>query len=289
MFILLHLSISFYYAISITYMYSRILTPRMRPRKTFYFSLFFIFAVVSLHIFHYYASFAGILILTGTLLANLLFYKDSLFKKAACFIMVYITQLLFEAISYLLTGFAYYLYTGKSYSSNAFYSGPEWTAYAMSLFIFFCAAVFLPPLTQFYRKWIYHRLTPVLILISLPLIIPVCTTFLGDFALVSTYPVFVLCFCIIVYILSYIPAYFGLRKLYRQAQEYYLAQNEYALIEQQMAFSNEIEAQFTEIRKWNHDLNNHLVSLSFLFKEERYSQAQEYLKSLLDIDTDEKL
>lgn len=288
MFIIFHLCISFYYAISITYMHSRILTPRMSPRKTFYSSLFLIFAVISLHIFHHYASFAGILILTGTILSNLLFFKDSLFKKATCFIMVYITQLLFEAISYLLTGLAHYLYTGRAYSSNAFYSEPEWTAYVMFLFIFLCAIVFIPPLTQFYRKWIYHRLTGVLILISLPVIIPVCTTFLNDFALVNTYPVLVLCFYILVYILSYIPAYFGLRKLYRQAQEYYLAQNEYALIEQQMAFSNEIEAQFKEIRKWNHDLNNHLISLSFLFEKERYCEAEEYLKSLLDIDTEEK-
>lgn len=287
MFILFHLCISFYYAISITYIYSHILTPRLSFRKTFYSCFFFIFAVISFHIFYHYASFAGILILTGSFFSNLLFFKDSLFNKATCFIIVYITQLLFEAISYLLTGIVYYLYTGKAYSSNAFYSEPEWTAYAMFFFIFLCAAVFITPLTQFYRKWFYHHLTGVLILISLPVIIPVYTTFLSDFALVKTYPALVLCFYLLVCILSYIPAYFGLRKLYRQAQEYYLAQNEYALIEQQMAFSNEIEAQFKEIRKWNHDLNNHLISLSYLFEKESYSEAEEYLKSLLDIDAHE--
>lgn len=285
---LIYLFISFYYACTISYLYSHILTPRMCSRKNNFICLVSNFAVISLSIFHPFISFRGILCLLSMLLSIFAYFKDSLFKKTICLIMVYVTETLIEALSYLFTDLIYYIYTGEVYSSNFLQQVPFWVTCTMCLFIFLFGIIFLPPLSKLYAKWLHHRLSKALISISFPLIIPFCTGFLYELSFAHTYPSYILILSIGIYLLSYIPAYHGIITLYQQAQEYYLAQKEYSLIEQQMAFSNEIENQFKKIRKWNHDLNNHLFSLSCLFENERYSEAEEYLASLLQIKTKKK-
>ena len=47
-----------------------------------------------------------------------------------------------------------------------------------------------------------------------------------------------------------------------------------------MEFSKELEKECMELRKWNHDIENHLLSLSYLMDMKQYQTAQEYSQAV---------
>ena len=49
----------------------------------------------------------------------------------------------------------------------------------------------------------------------------------------------------------------------------------------QMEFSQEMEKEYRSVRKWNHDMENHLFSLNYLINTKKYDEAEKYLESLL--------
>ena len=49
----------------------------------------------------------------------------------------------------------------------------------------------------------------------------------------------------------------------------------------QMEFSQKMEKEYHSVRKWNHDMENHLFSLNYLIDTKKYDEADKYLESLL--------
>ena len=47
-----------------------------------------------------------------------------------------------------------------------------------------------------------------------------------------------------------------------------------------LSFSKELEKECMELRKWNHDIENHLLSLSYLMDMKQYRTAQEYSQAV---------
>lgn len=52
-------------------------------------------------------------------------------------------------------------------------------------------------------------------------------------------------------------------------------------IGKELAYFNERDRQFQIIRKWNHDISNHLLSLTYLIEQNKTDAAQNYLDALL--------
>ena len=45
--------------------------------------------------------------------------------------------------------------------------------------------------------------------------------------------------------------------------------------------SQKMEKEYHSVRKWNHDMENHLFSLNYLIDTKKYDEADKYLESLL--------
>lgn len=53
------------------------------------------------------------------------------------------------------------------------------------------------------------------------------------------------------------------------------------LLKKQLELSNEIKDEYVRIRKWNHDIENHLLSLSYLIDMQKTEDAQNYCATIL--------
>lgn len=71
----------------------------------------------------------------------------------------------------------------------------------------------------------------------------------------------------------------------------YLAQEEKAHLEkeqhikeihQEIKHLHAIEKEYKKLYRWNHDIGNHLNSISYLVDKKEYKQAEEYIRELLD-------
>lgn len=65
-----------------------------------------------------------------------------------------------------------------------------------------------------------------------------------------------------------------------------LKKQQVELIESQLTSYKETEAQYIEIRHWNHDIANHLLSLAHLIESSKNEEAKEYIHNI--IETEEK-
>lgn len=66
-----------------------------------------------------------------------------------------------------------------------------------------------------------------------------------------------------------------------------LKQQQVELVESQLTSYKETEAQYIEIRHWNHDIANHLLSLAHLIESSKNEEAKEYIRNIID-DEEEK-
>ena len=67
-----------------------------------------------------------------------------------------------------------------------------------------------------------------------------------------------------------------------QAQEEASASRHHQLqlMKEQLSLSREMEKEYQALRKWNHDVENHLLSLSYLMDMKKYEQTASYCRSI---------
>lgn len=71
-------------------------------------------------------------------------------------------------------------------------------------------------------------------------------------------------------------------KTVRQKQLAYIHnQSEMEMVRKQLESSNQMKEEYTRLRKWNHDAQNHLVALSYLMDMQRYPEALNYCNTIL--------
>lgn len=75
----------------------------------------------------------------------------------------------------------------------------------------------------------------------------------------------------------------GLKNLTKQEEQRLINQHRLQLIKNQLEASKKLESEYQSLRKWNHDVENHLLALSYLMDMKRYDEASEYLKKISDI------
>ena len=71
------------------------------------------------------------------------------------------------------------------------------------------------------------------------------------------------------------------RNIYAREKEHELLVQQMDFTRKQMEFSQEMEKEYRSVRKWNHDMENHLFSLNYLINTKKYDEAEKYLDSLL--------
>ena len=91
-------------------------------------------------------------------------------------------------------------------------------------------------------------------------------------------------FCILYWILCILGSllfYRAICTLRLQHEKHICHQQKTLLLKEQLNASQTLSAEYASLRKWNHDIGNHLFSLSYLINAKNYSEADKYLRSVL--------
>lgn len=91
-------------------------------------------------------------------------------------------------------------------------------------------------------------------------------------------------FCILYWVLCILGSFLFYRAictLRLQHEKHLWHQQEALLLKKQLNASKTLSAEYASLRKWNHDIENHLFSLSYLINAKNYSEADKYLESVL--------
>lgn len=77
----------------------------------------------------------------------------------------------------------------------------------------------------------------------------------------------------------------GMRTVRRKQLAYIHNQSEMEMVRRQLETSAKMQEEYTNLRKWNHDAQNHLVALSYLMDMQRYPEALNYCNTILSYTT----
>ena len=91
-------------------------------------------------------------------------------------------------------------------------------------------------------------------------------------------------FCILYWVLCVLGSFLFYRAictLRLQHEKHICHQQEALLLKKQLNASKTLSAEYASLRKWNHDIENHLFSLSYLINAKNYNEADKYLESVL--------
>ena len=115
----------------------------------------------------------------------------------------------------------------------------------------------------------------------LPLVAPV---FLNVIISLQKKPISVLALSIIYWIIcigSYLLFLRAVRSLAQQHREYLQKKMEIELMKKQMNDSVQLSNEYANLRKWNHDIENHIMSVMYLMNMKKYEEAETYTASVL--------
>ena len=73
----------------------------------------------------------------------------------------------------------------------------------------------------------------------------------------------------------------AVRSLAQQHREYLQKKMEIELIKKQMNDSVQLSNEYASLRKWNHDIENHIMSVMYLMDMKKYEEAETYTASVL--------
>ena len=114
-----------------------------------------------------------------------------------------------------------------------------------------------------------------------PLIAPV---FLNVIISLQKKPEAVLALSIIYWIIcigSYLLFLRAVRSLAQQHREYLQKKMEIKLMKKQINDSVQLSNEYASLRKWNHDIENHIMSVMYLMDMKKYEEAETYIASVL--------
>lgn len=72
------------------------------------------------------------------------------------------------------------------------------------------------------------------------------------------------------------------KEISKSSHDIALKQQQVELVESQLTSYKETEAQYIEIRHWNHDIANHILSLAHLIESSKNEEAKEYIRNIIE-------
>ena len=150
----------------------------------------------------------------------------------------------------------------------------------IELLIFALNYLFYKNVVSLLKECINYLKFTLLLLITFPVFLPLIATEVIHYAAFTNHfiPVFLYIICCFISILLFIHALNVFKK--EQAN---LNRNlhKIELLKKQLEMSEEMKQEYTKIRKWNHDIENHLLSLAYLTDMKKTEEAEKYCISVL--------
>lgn len=266
-----HSFIMLFYLLIICYIYKRLLTPRENLQHVFLFSFLVMTPDLLVSILNYH-----LVVYVHWLFIALplfFFYQDSIKRRLTCYIVVYLILLFGELFGFFIACVIASIQTGNVIT-------PQQVEGGQALLAAFCTILsdtVMALLAASFLKSLFAFLSAgTIALIGFPVIL--CTVL---HTLVSIWPslIFLLAF---LFPLCYFILHRGFQNMQRQERSRQQKESQRLLLEKQLLYSQELEAEYQRLRKWNHDISNHLMALSYLLENKKYQEGDAYIQSLLE-------
>lgn len=211
-----------------------------------------------------------------------LFFKDKLRRRLAAFFVLIEILVTGETLTSYLLITANALFFSKTLTFSGMITVETIPQMLLMSFLYILSNLFIVPGAVHLLKR-YHHILP-LGTIAL-LLLPVQVYSLEQGILLHHEQLDILPLLILLYFaigfLTFIPVFFGFHNIDRQAHTNANTENQLNLLQKQLDHSITVEKRYQNIRKWNHDFENHLFSLEWLLENQKFSDAKKYLDDLL--------
>ena len=214
-------------------------------------------------------------------LVCLVFFQESVLKKLSCYIIYQLSGTLIEIIACNLFLLFYSFMLGTSMAATSISEITELKdIILMTLFNAIVGVYFYYNEVVLLKRCLSYLKLRTFVQLLLPILVPVLLqgtlmynlnqpSFLGYSLIYGT-----------VCLSTYFFFQKGIRKIRLQNQQYLLKTQRMSLLKNALAFSREMEQEYVSLRKWNHDAENHLLSLSYLSDMEKYEEASAYCRNI---------
>lgn len=266
--ILGHCIMLVFYICAVTYFYCHILTPKHQRKLTYLISclvmtpdlLICIYNYQNVTYFHWFI----------IMLPLLFLFQDSVKKRAACYVTVYLILMFSELIGFFISCTLISLILGRIILPSEVTGGQ---AILSSIFIILSGIILIWMTFSYIIKLFRYMKMSTLLLIVLPVIL--CTiahTFIENSRWTClTIPLFILCYPVL---------HKGFQMMKTQERKRHQREQQSLLIEKQLSFSKDLEQEYRELQKWNHDIDNHILALSYLMQTGNYKDCIRYIENI---------
>ena len=150
----------------------------------------------------------------------------------------------------------------------------------IQMLIFSLHYLFCKNIVSLLQKCINYLKFTLLLLIIFPVFLPLIATEVLNYVTFMNHFIPVLLY-IICCIISFLLFIHGLNLLKKEQADFNRNLHKMELLKRQMETSEEMKQEYVKIRKWNHDIENHLLSLSYLTDMQKTEEAEKYCTSVL--------
>ena len=214
----------------------------------------------------------------GIFVGLLILFQDSARRKLTYFVFFILIFLTIESTAILL--YKLYRYWGNGVLLASFRVEELKTSTDMSVMAVFYFLAAIPVLWKVPQMLKLYSQNPFPIMeIILPIQMASSTQILPMQYQSPYYPVLIAVYWLIS-LLSYLPLLHGLKRLYQYEKSQALLAKQVEIARKQLDYSNEAQKHYQDLRKWNHDIENHLFALSYLTSHGKYEEASAYLNSI---------
>ena len=261
-----------------------ILTPsgkflsRSRVRIFLCFMISTAFAIV---VKYFYQSFGTWVLQLALVLWVILLFTDTLKRKLSAFLIYISIMMISESISGSLILSLYALLHGEA-AYNIYYTlSTTWEILLMTTLTFLIALLIISKVVPLLKKYSHSIHLTTLAELVFPAQVSSLITRLILYKENSPWYGWLIFLYWLIEFLCYFIVLRAFRNIYAREKEHELLVQQMDFTRKQMEFSQEMEKEYRSVRKWNHDMENHLFSLNYLINTKKYDEAEKYLESLL--------
>ena len=277
--------VALFYTFMPTYFFHQLFPFRFKSKIRFSIqmlcSFFFLFIFNYIKLFEYSSEMSTLTQLTIFLNIYLLFKGSARQKLLIYFIFLFVSIFIeMLSINIYLQFYTIFTHTHTYTALNIFSHSSFQEKLFIELLIFIFSQLFFRKIFSLLHECLPYLNLSLLLRIVFPFFLPLITT---EFANYSKFVNNII--SVFIYIVSCcfsLPLFIhGIHRLEAEQLKFSRTTHKMELLKKQLELSNEIKDEYVRIRKWNHDIENHLLSLSYLIDIQKTEDAQNYCATIL--------
>ena len=229
---------------------------------------------------YWFPSMGSWLIQLTLLLLTVFYFSDPLKKKISTFLILICILAVSENIAVMFTLPIYTLiHHEESFRYNLLYTSGEMLF--LIIIDFFVALLFIKKLVPLIRNYSHSIQLTTIAELLFP--IQASSLFMGILLYRENSP-WLKWLIILYWFLNLLCCLIIARAFHNisvREKRHELLIQQMSFLQKQLEYTKDMEQEYRSVRKWNHDMENHLFSLNYLIRTQKYLEADVYLETIL--------